>query len=440
MRLRYLNTTASVAVVLFLFAEISLLFFTPRSESLQLFMLYGALFGAFLVLYHELSSIKQAALLAVSFRLLAWVAFPTLSDDIYRFIWDGNLILDGYSPYLFTPTAFFSSHVYEPFETLYPKLNSSAYYSVYPLITQIISAFGALASSDLYLAALIIKLPLLLAEIATIWILPSVLIRLNLSAKYSLLYMLNPLIIIDVLANAHFEILVICFLLLTINELQRKAYTRAGLVFGLAIASKLLPLLFLPFILKYTSNNNRFKFLLGLSPIIILTILPLLAPKHLFHFLSSIDLYFRSFEFNASIYLVLRSIGMWLFGFNPISILGPSLAVLTLISALILWKNQIKNDLQSMLRSMFWALAAFLFFATTVHPWYIAPLLLLGITQRQLFPIVWSGAVFLSYFAYRTDLYEESMWIITAEYFLVLISIVYQRQLKRYFTSSLQRL
>jgi uncharacterized membrane protein len=440
MRLRQINTISALAVVLFLFAEISLLFFTPRSESFQLFVLYGALFGAFLVLYHEMASIKEAAFLAVVFRLLAWIAFPTLSDDIYRFIWDGNLILDGFSPYLYTPTAFFSHHVYEPFETLYPKLNSSGYYSVYPLVTQIISAFGALASSDLYLSALIIKLPLLIAEITSIWVLPSILIKLKLSAKYSLLYMLNPLIIVDVLANAHFEILVVCFLLMMIQLLQRKAYLKSGICFGLAVASKLLPLLFIPFILKHLYRKNMLHFLLGLSAVIAVSLFPLLEPNHFIHFLSSIELYFNSFEFNASIYFIIRSIGFYFLGYNPIAVVGPSLAVATMIGILILWKNQVSDDLNSMLKSMFWALSVYLFFATTVHPWYIAPLLILGITQRQLFPIVWSGAIFLSYFTYRTELYQESTWIILAEYLLVVISMVYQRQLKRYFHSTLQRL
>jgi hypothetical protein len=40
---------------------------------------------------------------ALLFRLLLLFAVPALSDDFYRFLWDGRLSLEGINPFLYTP-------------------------------------------------------------------------------------------------------------------------------------------------------------------------------------------------------------------------------------------------------------------------------------------------------------------------------------------------
>ena len=37
------------------------------------------------------------------FRLIILISTPNLSQDFYRFFWDGQLILNGFNPYLNTP-------------------------------------------------------------------------------------------------------------------------------------------------------------------------------------------------------------------------------------------------------------------------------------------------------------------------------------------------
>lgn len=434
------NSIALVAVILFLFAELALLFFTPRNETVQLLTVYFAMCGAYLVLYQEVRSIRNAAFLGVLFRVVAWFTFPTLSDDIYRFIWDGAMILEGNNPYLQTPTAFLEGNLHAPFDQLYPLLNSTNYYSVYPPVMQVISAFGALASNDLYLSSLVIKLPLLIAEIATIWMLPKLLLDLNFSPKYSVLYMLNPLLIVDVLGNAHFEALSIFLIVWTIRLIKDGYSIGAGGVLALAFGTKLIPIILLPFLFKSISGKMRWAFLGTFIAISSVLFYPLLSPNAIENFGSSIQLYLDRFEFNGSIYYVLSAIGEWLFGYNPIRWLGPTLTGLAMIWVLFQWIRMEKHSLLDATRKSLWAILGYYLLSTTVHPWYVSTLVLLGIMSRRPFAVIWSVVVFVSYSAYETSIYEENPILITLEYLILLIAIMYPKFLRKVIVSPINRL
>ena len=60
--------------------------------------------------------------------------------------------------------------------------------------------------------------------------------------------------------------------------------------------------------------------------------------------------------------------------------------------------------------------------STTVHSWYVATLLILGIFTKYKFPLVWSFVIILSYLAYlqigKADK-SENLWIIGLEYLIV---------------------
>lgn len=435
------NTIALVAVLLYLFAEIALLFLTPRNETVQLLTVYFALCGAYLVLYQEVRSIQSAAFLGVMFRIIAWLAFPTLSDDLYRFIWDGAVTLEGVSPYAFTPSEFFKNNLHSPFEQIFPMVNSSAYYSVYPTVIQVISAFGALASNDIYLSSLVIKLPLLLAEIATIWMLPKVLLNFNISPKYSVLYMLNPLLIVDVLGNAHFEALMIFFVVLCLKLIQDKSYTLAGGALALSVATKLFPLIMIPFLWKAFKSKDRIQFMVSFASISLLLFLPVyFSSAHLMHYLESLNLYFQHFEFNASIYYVFRAIGNGLVGYNPVAFIGPVMGGLTLLIAMYIWFKQPREKLSNALRSVLWVSLTYYLLATTVHPWYISFLIILGIFSRKPFAVIWSVVIFVSYSAYENSIYDENFILISVEYGILALAILYPRFTRKLIVSPIRNL
>mgnify|MGYP007000099231 CR=1 len=49
-------------------------------------------------------SLSEILFFGISFRLALFFAYPWLSDDFYRFIWDGLVIGENINPYEYTPS------------------------------------------------------------------------------------------------------------------------------------------------------------------------------------------------------------------------------------------------------------------------------------------------------------------------------------------------
>ena len=141
--------------------------------------------------------------------------------------------------------------------------------------------------------------------------------------------------------------------------------------------------------------------------------------------MGSVNLYFQSFEFNASIYYLLRGLGKLLTGYNQIKVLGPILS-LTTVGIIIYSATMVKRDnLDSLLASLFASFAAYLLLATTVHPWYLCMLIILAMFQRSWWVLVWSGVVVWSYTTYMTPDFIQNLWLISVEYLVVFGCIWY---------------
>ena len=165
--------------------------------------------------------------------------------------------------------------------------------------------------------------------------------------------------------------------------------------------------------------------------------LPLLSEVFLQNFGSSLDLYFRKFEFNASLYYLLRWIGYQLSGYNIIAHLGPALGLLVLGGITFFsWKEKAPQwfNLPS---AMLFAICLFLFCTTTVHPWYtILPVVLCVFTPFR-FPVLWSGLIILTYRNYSYDSYHENLWLVALEYLLVAVMLLLEwKKLKPKATSA----
>ena len=49
-------------------------------------------------------SLNEILFFGISFRLVLFFAYPWLSEDFYRFIWDGFVIGENINPYEYTPS------------------------------------------------------------------------------------------------------------------------------------------------------------------------------------------------------------------------------------------------------------------------------------------------------------------------------------------------
>ncbi|MBF9140115.1 glycosyltransferase 87 family protein [Hymenobacter properus] len=411
-------------------AYAALAYATPRVQFGQLVGLFAAAGLAYWWLLRTQLPLRWGLAAALAFRLLWLPAAPALSDDVYRFRWDGLLVAHGVNPFRFRPDELIAdgaraalpdvgarAAVLPELQQLYRQLNSPHYYSVYPPICQFV--FGASArlfpSSEAGFAACL-RVVILAAEAGTAWLLLALLPALGWPARRALSYLLHPLVIVELTGNLHFEGLVFGFILLAIWQLSRQKWAASAGALGLGVATKLLPLLVLPLLVRRLGGRRFLAYTALCLGTALLLFGPFLSVDLFVNIARSLKLYFRNFEFNASLYYLLRPIGIWLTTYNQIAIIGPSLAVLSgLVGLALAWRER-RPDLASLPPTLLLMLTAYYAAATTVHPWYLTLPLGLSTLTRFRFARVWGGLAILSYAAYQTAAYTENLWLVALEY------------------------
>ena len=154
----------------------------------------------------------------------------------------------------------------------------------------------------------------------------------------------------------------------------------------------------------------------------VLLFAPLLSPEVLANMGRSLDLYFQKFQFNASLYYLLRAVGLWQTGFDKGSIIGPWLgvAVAAGVLGLAFFRLKPRASFERLVEAMLLVTFLQITCAAAVHAWYVTVPLALGVLTRWWrFALVWSGAVVLSYSHYAADLFQENYWLIATEYTMV---------------------
>jgi len=422
-----------------------------RTDYMELVGLYVALFAVFYQLIRVLKdNIKLLSYLAFGCRAIFILAIPNLSQDFYRFIWDGRMLLEGFNPYLFTPESFIKSGTFPiaQAEALYAGMGplNGSHFTNYPPINQLCFFIAALFASKSILGSVVVfKLLIIAADFGTLVYGRKLLKRLSLPEYHIFWYLLNPFIIIELTGNLHFEGVMIFFLIWSLYLLHSGKWKWSAVALALSVSVKLIPLIFLPlffkwFVLDTTKNNTEkqqmFKGLWKLIQfysIVFLTIFLLFAGfisnEFVNNYAKTVGLWFQKFEFNASLYYIAREIGYTFRGYNEIGIIGKITPVLVVLFILIVTFFRKNKTMVQLMSAMLLVLSFYFFTATTVHPWYVATLLILSVFTKYKFPLVWSFVIILSYLAYvnvdKADK-SENLWVIAIEYIVVYVVFLWE--------------
>jgi hypothetical protein len=155
---------------------------------------------------------------------------------------------------------------------------------------------------------------------------------------------------------------------------------------------------------------------------VLITFLPFFSVDLLSNFWSSIDLYFQSFEFNASVYYLLRQLGEWATGYNLVRFIGPGLSLL--VFAFAIWLSFKKKEaFGGFFGKALLLISSYFLLSTTVHPWYIISVLAVGMMAQKKWVIPWTLLGFLSYSHYLGGGFEENYSLIFLEYALLLLAV-----------------
>lgn len=426
--------TLGFTLVIFILIMLNLGYATPRSNFIPFFFQYCTVFLLFYFIWLNRWQLKfyHFLILAIIVRLTLIGAIPALSNDFFRFIWDGELLTQGINPFAHKPNEIINN--YPIFSSEYKRLLylgmgslSQEHYTCYPVINQIFFFIPAAFSESIVGNIIGLKIIIILADIGAIYFAKKIAEKLNLSSHVVWLYALNPFVILEFTGNLHFEGVMICFLLAAIYALLKYRWILAGVCFAIAIQIKLIPLILLPFALKHL----KIRFSIGFLAVVALTTLTIgtmmLNEVFLENMMSSVNAYFIRFQFNASIFYLIREIGFQTVGWDPIQFVGPILSYIaaSMIILLAVFKAY-RNELD-IVKGMMFALMIYYLFATTVHPWYVGTILALSIFTRYKFALIWSFLVMLSYVAYLDpNMVKEDPLLLIIEYSLVILVMSFE--------------
>ena len=427
--------TAILALFL-LIIYIILGYFVPREDSLYFLLLYASSWG---LTYALLKSCPTASIfwLGLLFRLAFIVAIPWLSNDFYRFIWDGLLLHYDLNPYAFSPNeliksdALFDSTLKT---TLYEGMGalSAQHYSNYPPVNQL----GFLTAVNLFPQSvlgtvIVMRLLLILAEVGLFFAIRKILNHLDLPHRRLGWYFLNPLIILELTGNLHWEGVMLFFFALGLGFLLKKQNIWATIAFAFSIATKLIPLLLLPLFVRFQAwKKTAWMAFLG-SICLLLLFVPFFKDIGMENYFATIQLWFKSFEFNGSFYYLIRWIGYQIKGYNIIRQWGEISPWIITVMVLIFAFLRPKKKAQEVLSAMLFLLTAYYLIASIVHPWYVIPLVFLSLFTRYSFPLIWSMFIPISYITYAHPNFQEEYRLIFLEYLIVIIAMIYEISKKK---------
>jgi len=413
-----------------------LLNFSMQSDWMSILIPWIMAFTAFAILLRQQANGISGWAFVVSIaltKLVAVFALPHLSNDFYRFWWDGWLSVHGINPYLFVPNEIpekFHDHAWaDLLQQRLPLLNSPSYHTVYPPFSQLLFAISARISGDhLGIFSVVLKLLYLVGDGIAYIVLRKLLQRMNYPTVAALFYFGNPLVTVELIGNVHTELFMVVFLISGVYFFSINAGCRLLPFLAASILSKLTVCIWIPL---FTNKRNSIPYLISLALGILLSLALVVLPvaQKTAGFFSSIALYFQQFEFNSLIYAPLRN---WLFDHRWYVLKNQVgwwlLGLYFIIYGLLFLTHFFRPKGSGFPFHMAWWIG-FLYFmlSSTIHPWYIAPLLFFGIFYLPITSLVWSALISISYHRYDPTFSDYQIECLIVEYGLLLCTMVMEK-------------
>jgi len=394
--------------------------------------------------------------LALVFRLILLLTSPTLSDDIYRYIWDGHLFNNSINPYALPV----NSPLLDPFDIpLRALVNNNWMASPYLPAAQIHFAYlYRIATGNV----LVFQFAAVVLDFLTGWLVLDILKLLRLPPRRVLIYLWNPLIILEFAHGAHIDSLMITLVMATFWILvkakpgalhENKIRSTSVLTLVGATLTKVVPVLLVPVVIRRWGWR---RFSLYIAILLVVTTLftigagwGLTGPidgKGLF---GAIRIYANYWNYNSGFYHWLEVL---LTGYPTPGAVPPEaveqwrillakmittgmLGLSVLATGLWAWRiddpkgadREIRN--MGLLRLAVIPIGAYLLLSPILHPWYvtmIVPFLPFLLPRKDEKPIsgrfVWpwlyfSIAVAISYLTYiDPQNLREFTWVRNVEY------------------------
>src|SRR6266478_641845 len=333
-----------------------------------------------------------AALWHLPFLLMA----PGSDDDVHRYVWVGRVQRLGYNPYIVVPSDPALAGLHTP-ETR--TLNNPEVPSPYPAGAQLF--FRAVTA--IHESTFALKVAFVVCDLAIVLVLLDILRRCGQGAHWVLAYAWNPLLATDVAGSGHIDIVGVLLLLVSVAALVRRWRTVAALAFGLAVSVKFLPVVLLPLYWRRVRMRDAALAALAVG----LLYVPFFNHGRIP--IGSLGTYVQRFRFNDPVFATLERVAA------PQLVAGLAVLVGFLTA---IWMRT--KSAEGSLDAFAWPMAASLFCAPVVYPWYLLWMLPFLRSTSTLPILVWTLSILPTYYVWHLRTVGRPWlvpdWIVILEY------------------------
>lgn len=325
--------------------------------------------------------------------------FLIYDHDVWRFLWDGHVLAMGENPYSATPEEWHSlyesgapeaSKLFQDprWEDIYDFIGYKDYTSVYPPAAQLFFLLSHGVSPG---SVFIFKASILLTDMLVCWLLILLLRIVKQPSSAVILYAWNPLVIKEFVGSAHFDPLMMSFLLLAVWAAMKSRHRLSGFALGLAILTKLIPVILIPFFFK----RGRERLMLGLCLALVPSVL--LFGGSLFWWAEGMRVFGSEWVFNPGPRGLIHHLVLW----ATLPKWMETAAVISILSCVIVlcWIRDTGTH-QSLVTSCYWVLGVALLLSAAVMPWYVPWLLIFSLFTGHRSWVVFSALVLGTYHIY----------------------------------------
>lgn len=282
---------------------------------------------------------------AVVLRAVMLLAPPTLSDDIYRYRWDGKVQASGRNPYAATPAdpqleALRDdewAHInYPRIRTIYPPLAQGLFAATY-FLHDSLKTFQVVAA---------------LGDLLVIVLLAGLLQALRAPPWQLALYVLHPLPVVEFAGSGHFDAWVMAAVVGAFLAHARRRPLVSTVLLSAGVLLKTWPVILLPLFLRH-----RPRWHLVVSVVIVCTgYVAYYDPGMLQPWLD----YSGRWRFNDGAFWLLHALT------GSLELAKAAAAGIGALLFLLIWRRD-----PDPLRGGYWLLLGFILLMPTVHPWYM---------------------------------------------------------------------
>lgn len=323
---------------------------------------------------------ERAGLVAVVALLPLGVAFlvtpPVLSDDVYRFVWEGRLWLEGHNPYRLAPA---DPALTQLRDETWVAVNNKPLASIYPPISQALFALVAIVGGGVWTVKL---LGLIIHIVGTV-----VVSKLSANPRAPLALALNPLLLSEGALNGHLDLLTGLALLVAVWSLSRHRIARAVIATCIAVGLKAVGLVIVPL---FARRPVAFS-VVGLASAIVLS--PMLLFRPLADAASGPVQFAVRWRGNESLYAVVEWASRQVVEASVATTVARVVVVALVLAVGAISMAKRVPPLRAA-RVILWTT---LLLSPQVHPWYLAWLLPIEIVAGGFAGLVWSASVLCAY-------------------------------------------